>query len=90
MIHPEQPRFLPISREELRALGIMQPDIIIISGDAYVDHPSFAAASSGGYSGCGFSVGIIPQPDPKNLETFQVLGKPKLFLQYPGGVLTPW
>ncbi|HPP78660.1 YgiQ family radical SAM protein [Methanospirillum sp.] len=86
MIHPEQPRFLPISQEELRTLGIIQPDIIIISGDAYVDHPSFAAALLGRVLwDAGFSVGIIPQPDPKNPETFRVLGKPRLFFAISGG-----
>jgi hypothetical protein len=61
-----QPHFLPITEDELRNLGIDQPDIIIISGDAYVDHPSFAAALLGRVLwDAGFSVGIIPQPDPK-------------------------
>ena len=86
MKHPEQPQFLPISPRELRALGIDQPDIIIVSGDAYVDHPSFAAALLGRVLwDAGFTVAIIPQPDPKNPETFRVLGEPRLFFAISGG-----
>ncbi|MBP9009658.1 MAG: YgiQ family radical SAM protein, partial [Methanospirillum sp.] len=86
MKHPKQPHFLPISLEELRALGIDQPDIIMVSGDAYVDHPSFAAALLGRVLwDAGFSVAIIPQPDPKNPESFCVLGEPRLFFAISGG-----
>ncbi len=86
MKHPKQPQFLPISPRELRALGIDQPDIIIVSGVAYVDHPSFAAALLGRVLwDAGFTVAIIPQPDPKNPETFRVLGEPRLFFAISGG-----
>ncbi|MEM2124208.1 MAG: YgiQ family radical SAM protein [Methanolinea sp.] len=60
----KQPRFLPVSMEEARRLGIDEFDVVIVSGDAYVDHPSFPAAVIGRVLwDAGFSVGIIPQPD---------------------------
>jgi uncharacterized radical SAM protein YgiQ len=71
--------FLPISRSDMEARGWESCDFIFVSGDAYVDHPSFAAALI-----CrlledeGFRVGIIPQPDWKNPEAFRVLGRPRL------------
>ena len=60
----EPPRFLPMSLPEALKLGIEQFDVILISGDAYVVHPSFAAALIGRvlWDG-GYSVGIIAQPD---------------------------
>ncbi|HJK84893.1 MAG TPA: hypothetical protein O0X13_04070, partial [Methanocorpusculum sp.] len=59
-----QPEFLPMTPKELNACGITQPDIILVSGDAYVDHPSFAAALIGrALWDAGFTVGIIAQPD---------------------------
>lgn len=86
MKHLRQPDFLPVSQDELRVLGITQPDIIIISGDAYVDHPSFAAALLGRVLwNAGYTVAIVPQPDPKNPDTFQILGKPRLFFAISGG-----
>lgn len=86
MTHPGQPRFLPVTREELEELGIRQPDIIIISGDAYVDHPSFAPALLGRVLwDAGFTVAIIPQPDHKDPGSFCTLGKPGLFFAISGG-----
>ncbi|WP_373838941.1 YgiQ family radical SAM protein [Methanospirillum sp.] len=86
MTYPEQPHFLPVTREELQALGIKQPDIIIISGDAYVDHPSFASALLGRVLwNAGFTVAIIPQPDYRNPDSFRVFGKPRLFFAISGG-----
>lgn len=81
-----QPKFLPVSRKELKGLGITQPDIIIISGDAYVDHPSFAAALLGRVLwDAGFSVAVIPQPDWKDSGSFTALGPPRLFFAVSGG-----
>jgi len=61
-----QPRFLPASMEEAKRLGIDQFDVIIVSGDAYVDHPAFSTALVGrDLWEEGFSVGIIAQPDWK-------------------------
>ncbi|MDL2234898.1 YgiQ family radical SAM protein [Christensenellaceae bacterium OttesenSCG-928-L17] len=70
---------LPMSKKELRAAGIEQPDFVLISGDAYVDHPSFGAAIIGRVlQANGYSVGVIAQPDWKNADAFRTLGRPKL------------
>ena len=69
--------FLPMSRREMDELGWDSCDIIIISGDAYVDHPSFGMAVIGRLlESQGFRVGIIAQPDWHNANDFQKLGKP--------------
>ena len=62
-------RFLPTSRKEMDALGWDQPDVIFVSGDAYVDHPSFAAAILGRWlEKHGFRVCILAQPDWKSIK----------------------
>ena len=62
------------------ALGWDSCDVIIISGDAYVDHPSFGTAVIGRYlESQGFRVGVIPQPDWRSTEPFKALGQPNLF-----------
>ena len=72
--------FLPMSRDEMDQLGWDSCDIIIISGDAYVDHPSFGMAVVGRFlEAQGFRVGIIAQPDWSSKEAFMTLGKPNLF-----------
>jgi uncharacterized radical SAM protein YgiQ len=72
-------KFLPVSKEDMKKSEIQNLDFIIITGDAYVDHPSFGTAIIGRVlESQGFTVGIIPQPDWKNVESFRVLGKPKL------------
>ncbi len=69
--------FLPISRDDMSAHGWEICDFIIISGDAYVDHPSFGAAIIGRHlESLGYRVGIIPQPDWTDAESFRVLGRP--------------
>ena len=69
--------FLPMSREEMDMLGWDACDVIIISGDAYVDHPSFGMAIIGRLlEAQGFRVGIIAQPDWHSAEAFKALGKP--------------
>jgi uncharacterized radical SAM protein YgiQ len=73
-------KFLPTSRAEMDALGWDSCDIIIVTGDAYVDHPSFGMAVIGRMlEAQGFRVGIIAQPDWQSAEPFKILGKPNLF-----------
>ncbi len=73
-------KFLPMSREEMNELGWDSCDIIIVTGDAYVDHPSFGMAVIGRVlEAQGFRVGIIAQPDWQSADPFKVLGKPNLF-----------
>lgn len=80
--------FLPVSQADLDARGISQLDFVFVSGDAYVDHPSFAAALLGRLlESHGYSVGIIPQPDFKNAESFRILGKPRLAFLVSAGAM---
>jgi len=73
-------KFLPTSRAEMDALGWDSCDIILVTGDAYVDHPSFGMAVIGRVlEAQGFRVGIIAQPDWQSAEAFKALGKPNLF-----------
>ncbi len=77
---------LPMSRAEMDALGWDSCDIIIVTGDAYVDHPSFGMAVIGrALEAQGFRVGIIAQPDWTSAEPFTVLGKPNLFFGVAAG-----
>jgi len=72
--------FLPMSRAEMDKLGWDSCDIVLVTGDAYVDHPSFGMAVIGRMlENQGFRVGIIAQPDWHSAEPFRVLGKPNLF-----------
>ncbi|MDB5899049.1 MAG: YgiQ family radical protein, partial [Ramlibacter sp.] len=72
--------FLPMSRKEMEALGWDSCDVILVTGDAYVDHPSFGMAVIGRVlEAQGFRVGIIAQPDWHSAEPFKALGKPNLF-----------
>ncbi len=78
--------FLPTSRAEMAALGWTQCDVIIVTGDAYVDHPSFGMAIIGRVlEAQGFKVGIIAQPDWRGTADFESLGKPRLFFGVTGG-----
>jgi uncharacterized radical SAM protein YgiQ len=78
--------FLPTSRAEMAALGWQQCDVIIVTGDAYVDHPSFGMAIIGRVlEAQGFKVGIIAQPDWRGTEDFAALGAPRLFFGVTGG-----
>ena len=77
---------LPMSRAEMEALGWDQCDIIIVTGDAYIDHPSFGMAIVGRtLEAQGFRVGIISQPDWRTAEPFSALGQPKLFFGVTAG-----
>jgi uncharacterized radical SAM protein YgiQ len=79
-------RFLPTSRAEMDVLGWDRCDIIIVTGDAYVDHPSFGMAIIGRVlEAQGFKVGIIAQPDWHSTRDFEALGKPRLFFGVTGG-----
>ena len=78
--------FLPMSRAEMDELGWDSCDIIIVTGDAYVDHPSFGMAIVGRVlEAQGFRVGIIAQPDWHSTRDFMKLGKPNLFFGITGG-----
>lgn len=72
--------FLPVSRSEMDHLGWDSCDIVLVTGDAYVDHPSFGMAVIGRMlEAQGFRVGIIAQPDWRSSDPFKALGKPNLF-----------
>ena len=77
---------LPMSRAEMDELGWDSCDIILISGDAYIDHPSFGIALVGRLlEAQGFRVGIISQPDWQNASAFKALGKPNLYFGVTAG-----
>ena len=77
---------LPMSRAEMDVLGWDSCDIIIVTGDAYVDHPSFGMAVIGRMlEAQGFRVGIIAQPDWHDATEFRALGKPNLFFGITAG-----
>ena len=76
---------LPMSREEMDELGWDACDIILVTGDAYVDHPSFGMAVIGRVlEAQGFRVGIISQPNWQGTDDFMCLGKPALFFGVTG------
>ena len=78
--------FLPMSRAEMEALGWDSCDVIIVTGDAYIDHPSFGMALVGRLlEAQGFRVGIISQPDWHSPDDFRRLGKPNLFFGVTAG-----
>ena len=78
--------FLPMSREEMDQLGWDSCDVILVTGDAYVDHPSFGMAVIGRVlEAQGFRVGIISQPDWRNAESYKVLGEPNLYFGVTAG-----
>src|SRR5512134_505007 len=78
--------FLPMSRAEMDELGWDSCDVIIVTGDAYVDHPSFGMAIVGRVlEAQGFRVGIIAQPNWRGVADFERLGAPKLFFGITAG-----
>jgi uncharacterized radical SAM protein YgiQ len=78
--------FLPVSRQDMNERGWDELDIIFVSGDAYVDHPAWAAALLGRFlEKQGFRVGIIAQPDWHSPEDIQKLGRPRLFFAVSAG-----
>ncbi|KAA0572796.1 YgiQ family radical SAM protein [Azospirillum sp. B21] len=85
-VRPKAAPFLPMSRAEMDRLGWDQCDVIVVTGDAYVDHPSFGMAIIGRLlEAQGLRVGIIAQPDWSSAEPFKILGKPRLFWGVTGG-----
>lgn len=80
--------YLPTSREEIEARGWDSPDVILVSGDAYVDHPSFAAAILGRWlEDGGFRVAILAQPDWRSAGAWKALGRPRLFYGVSAGAM---
>ena len=78
--------FLPMTRAEMDTLGWDSCDVIVVTGDAYIDHPSFGMALIGRLlEAQGFRVGIISQPDWHSAADFRALGKPNLFFGITAG-----
>src|SRR6202167_3910687 len=78
--------FLPMSRAQMQALGWEQCDVIVVTGDAYVDHPSFGMAIIGRVlEAQGLRVGMIAQPDWHSADAFRALGAPRLFFGITAG-----
>ena len=78
--------FLPITKQEMLARGIAQPDFVYVIGDAYVDHPSFGhAIISRILENHGYSVVIISQPDWRNPKSIDIFGRPRLGFLVSGG-----
>src|SRR3954471_7402822 len=78
--------FLPVCRADLDARGWDQLDIIIVSGDAYVDHPAFGPPLIARFlEARGFRVGFIAQPDWRSVDDFRKLGRPRLFFGISAG-----
>ncbi len=79
-------KFLPVSREEMDALGWDAPDFVYVTGDAYVDHPSFGAAIiTRMLENQGYRVAVLAQPDYKSCADFKRFGRPKLGFLVTGG-----
>ena len=77
---PGKSEFLPTTSNELKERGWDQADVILITGDAYVDHPSFGAALIGRWlEKLGYRVAVLAQPDWRSVEPFCSLGRPRLF-----------
>ncbi|HYG66700.1 MAG TPA: YgiQ family radical SAM protein, partial [Anaeromyxobacteraceae bacterium] len=80
--------FLPTSREELAARGWTDLDVLLVTGDAYVDHPSFGAAVIGRVlEAQGYRVGIVAQPDWRTTADVARLGRPRLFVGITSGAM---
>ena len=89
MLHRPLSDWLPITKKEVKNRGWEELDVILISGDAYVDHPSFGPAVIGRIiESYGFKIGIIPQPNWRDdLHEFKKLGKPKHFFAVTAGCM---
>src|SRR5512134_2675539 len=87
--HPVAPsRFLPMTREELAAGGWSELDVLLVTGDAYVDHPSFGAAVIGRVlEAQGYRVGVVAQPDWRGPADLLRLGRPRLFVGITSGAM---
>ena len=77
---------LPMTADEMRQRGWDQADVVFVTGDAYIDHPSFAMAILGRVlEAAGFRVGIVSQPDWQNCEAWRRFGRPRLFFAISAG-----
>ncbi len=84
----DSPAFLPMSLGEARARGWDELDVVLVTGDAYVDHPAFGAAVIGRVlEAAGYRVGVIAQPDWRSVDDFRRLGKPRLFWGVTAGAM---
>ncbi|MDY5830903.1 MAG: YgiQ family radical SAM protein [Treponema sp.] len=84
----EDSHFLPVSKKEAEELGWSEVDFVFVSGDAYIDHPSFAPSLLGRLlEKNGYKVGIIPQPDVNNSESFKIFGRPRLAFLVSAGAM---
>ena len=82
----KQNRFLPTTRAEMKASGWDSVDIVFVTGDAYIDHYSFAMASLGRVlEDRGFKVAILSQPDWRSCEPWRQFGRPRLFFGISAG-----
>ena len=88
----EKGRFIPTTKKEINALGWDYVDVIIFTGDAYVDHPSFGTAVIARVlENSGYRVAIVPQPNWRDdLRDFKKLGAPRLFFGVNSGRWTLW
>jgi uncharacterized radical SAM protein YgiQ len=87
-MQPLTNNFLPMSRADMTARGWDELDVLLVTGDAYIDHPAFGAAVIGRVlEADGFRVGIIAQPDWRNVESLKVMGRPRLFFGVTAGNL---
>ena len=83
-----QPRFLPMSRAEMQALGWKELDVLLVNGDAYVDHPAFGPVLLGRWLVAhGFRVGIVAQPRWQSPDDLLAMGRPRLFVGVSAGAL---
>jgi uncharacterized radical SAM protein YgiQ len=81
-----RPAFLPVSRQEMEDRGWAQVDVVFVTGDAYIDHPSFAMALLGRVlEAHGFKVGILSQPPWQSCEPWRTFGRPRLFYAISAG-----
>ncbi|HLM71209.1 MAG TPA: YgiQ family radical SAM protein, partial [Polyangiaceae bacterium] len=86
--HRDLRRFLPTTREEMEARGWTELDILLVNGDAYVDHPAFGAALIGRFlEARGFRVGIISQPSYQDTSDLLRMGVPRLMVGVTAGNL---
>ena len=83
-----QPRFLPMSRAEMQVLGWKELDVLLVNGDAYVDHPAFGPVLLGRWLVAhGFRVGIVAQPRWQSPDDLLIMGRPRLFAGVSAGAL---
>jgi hypothetical protein len=82
------PAFLPTTRAEMDARGWDELDVLIVTGDAYVDHPAFGPILIARFlEGRGYKVGVIAQPDWKSIREIERMGRPRLFVGVSAGNL---